>query len=86
MTIMNEAVRLFFAVSALILVAMLSTPMGGLTDTSREVTVNSMKSDSMKIESTAATGVRKLANVDKKVSAKKISKYVKASRKIARRG
>ncbi|MEZ0392507.1 MAG: hypothetical protein ACAH59_09840 [Pseudobdellovibrionaceae bacterium] len=29
MTIWNEAVRLFFAVSALILVGMLSAPMGG---------------------------------------------------------
>ena len=28
MTIMNEAVRLFFAISALILVGMLSAPMG----------------------------------------------------------
>lgn len=81
MTIMNEAVRLFFAVSALILVAMLSTPMGGLETSSREVTVNSMKT-----EVKAVNGVRKLATVDKKVSAKKISKYAKASRKIARRG
>jgi hypothetical protein len=29
MTIQNEAVRLFFAISALILVGMLSTPTGG---------------------------------------------------------
>lgn len=41
MTIWNEAVRLFFAVSALILVGMLSAPMGGnmalKTEKTREI-------------------------------------------------
>jgi hypothetical protein len=38
MTIWNEAVRLFFAVSALILVGMLSAPMGGTVSIESEDT------------------------------------------------
>ena len=81
MTIMNEAVRLFFAVSALILVAMLSTPMGGFDGPSREVTVQSLKTETK-------TGVRKLAAIDKKPSGKRLSKMkiAKATRKVAKRG
>jgi hypothetical protein len=37
MTIFNEAVRLFFAVSALVLVGLLSAPMGGISIKDTEI-------------------------------------------------
>lgn len=73
MTIVNESVRLFFAIFALILVGMLSAPMGEELIKPTDITA----------ERTLASA--KLSG-SHKMSRKKISKIAKSTRKMARRG
>ncbi len=73
MTIINESVRLFFAIFALILVGMLSAPMGEELVKPAEITA---------VRTLASA---KLTNPHK-TSSKKVSKIAKTTRKFARRG
>jgi hypothetical protein len=71
MTIFNEAVRLFFAVSALVLVGLLSAPMGGSDMTGPEI---SAKVEAPALRSPAAKGKNAVKIADRKGSRKIILK------------
>ena len=85
---MNEAVRLFFAVSALILVAMLSTPMGGIQGGDTRLAGETQVREIASVSNSHTVKTQKKAQKDKKknMTTKKIDKIAKASRKVARRG
>ena len=67
MTIFNEAVRLFFAVSALVLVGLLSAPMGGMDMKAQEITA---KVESQPKQITTAKGKNPVKVADRKGSRK----------------
>ncbi len=85
---MNEAVRLFFAVSALILVAMLSTPMGGIQGGDTRLAGETQVREIASVSNSHTVKTRKNAQKvsRKNTTTKKIDKIAKASRKVARRG
>ncbi len=71
MTIFNEAVRLFFAVSALVLVGLLSAPMGGMEIKDTEISV---KAPALQSKITPVKGKNQVKIADRKGQRKIILK------------